>query len=57
MLISFKLNFIPYKIENFFVRINKIYLSICTNLIVYVIVTKILIYSIYIYYFIICKNI
>ena len=43
MLISFKLNFITYKIEKVFVWINKIYLSICTNLIIYVIVTKLLI--------------
>ena len=43
MLISFKLNFITYKIEKVFVWINKIYLNICTNLIIYVIVTKILI--------------
>ena len=42
MLLSFKLNFIPYKIEKVFVWINKIYLSICTNLIIYVIVTKFL---------------
>ena len=43
MLISIKLNFITYKIEKVFVWINKIYLSICTNLIIYVIVTKFLI--------------
>ena len=40
MLISFKLNYIPYKIEKLFVWINKIYLCICINLIIYVIVTK-----------------
>ena len=44
MLISFKLNFILYKIEKkVFVWINKICLSICTNLIIYVIVTKLLV--------------
>ena len=40
MLISFKLKFIPYKIEKGFVWINKIYLCIYINLIIYVIVTK-----------------
>ena len=40
MLILITLNSIPYKI---FVCINKIYLCICSNLIMYVIVTELLI--------------
>ena len=43
MLISFKFNCIPYKIEKIFFWIKKIYLCICINLIIYVIVTKFLI--------------
>ena len=42
MLISFKFNYRPYKIEKVFVRINKIYLCVRINLIIYVIVTKFL---------------
>ena len=43
MLISFKLNFITYKIEKNICLDKKNYLSICTNLVIYVIVTKFLI--------------
>ena len=39
MLISFKFNYIFYQIKNI-VWINKIYLYVCTNLIIYVIVTE-----------------
>ena len=42
MLISFKFNYIPYQIEKNIVWINKIYLYVRTNLIIYVIVTDIL---------------
>ena len=55
MLISFKFNYISYQIEKNIVWINKIDLYVCTNLIIYVIVTTFN-YSIYIYYFIICKT-
>ena len=43
MLISFKFNYISYKIEKVFVWINKIYLCVCINLIIYIIVTEFLI--------------
>ena len=44
MLISiYKFNCIPYKIEKVFVWINKLYLYVRTNLIIYIIVTKFLI--------------
>ena len=48
MLISFKLNYIPDILEKVFAWINKIYLCVRTNLIIYVIVTNFL-YIQYIY--------
>ena len=42
-LISFKFKYIPYKIEKVIVWINKIYLCVNINLIIYVIVTDFLI--------------
>ena len=52
------INYIPYKIETMFVWINKIYLCVRTNLVIYVIVLlNFFNYSIYIYYLIICKRI
>ena len=44
MLISFKFNYISYKIEKNIVWINKTYLYVCTNLIIYVIVLDFLIH-------------
>ena len=44
MLISFKFNYISYKIEENIVWINKIYLYLRTNLIIYVIVLDFLIH-------------
>ena len=43
MLMSFKFNYIPYKIEKVIVWINEIYLCVHINLIIYVIVTDFLI--------------
>ena len=40
---SFRFNYISYQIEKQIVWINKIYLYVCTNLIIYVIVTEFLI--------------
>ena len=42
MLISFKFNYISYKIKKVFVWINKIYLCVRINLIIYIIVTEFL---------------
>ena len=39
MLISFKFNYIFYQIENNILWTNKINLYVCTNLIIYVIIT------------------
>ena len=57
MLLSFKFNYIPYQIEKNIIWINKIYLYVRTNSIIYIIVTEFLIYLINIYYFIIYKKI
>ena len=46
MLTSFKFNYRPYKIK-VFVLINKIYLCVRINLIIYVIVTEFLIFIIF----------
>ena len=43
MLLSFKFNYISYQIGKIIVWINKIYLYVCTNLIIYVIITDFLI--------------
>ena len=43
MLMSFKFNYTPYKIEKVIVWINEIYLCVHTNLIIYVIVTEFLV--------------
>ena len=59
MLISFKFNYISYQVKNI-VWINKIYLYLRTNLIIYVIVTNFLIIQyiyIYIYIYILFYNI
>ena len=37
ILLSFKFNYISYQIENNILWINKIYLYVCTNLIIYVV--------------------
>ena len=39
MLISFKFSYTPYQIEKNIVWKNKIYLYVCTNLIIHVIIT------------------
>ena len=47
MLISFKFNYLPYKIEKVFVWINKIYVCVRTNLIIYEIVIDSKLFNIY----------
>ena len=47
MLISFEFNCISYKIEKVIVRINKFYLCVRINLIIYIIITDFKIFKLY----------